>query len=148
MSRNPIPPRVQHILSPALLADYLSPSYAKANDRTAEDVYDEVKKGLGTERVHALFCAAIWKALHKARPGMDDASVLDSLAGSLAGKSGARTPAATKGAIEKMTALFAAIDLQVGRAGPAARQALESDQGQRMLQKAIEAAADFLISRW
>lgn len=148
MSRNPIPPRVQHILSPALLADYLSPTYAKANDRETPDVYDEVKKGIASERVHSALCSAVWKALHKQHPGQDDASLLDHLASALAGKSGARTPSATKGAIERMTALFAAIDLSVGRAGDAARAALESEQGARMLQKATEAAAEFLVSRW
>lgn len=148
MSRNPIPPRVQHILSPALLAEYLSATYAKANDRESADVYDEVKEGIASERVHVPLCGAVWKALHKAHPGTDDASLLDHLAGALAGKSGARTPSATKGAIERMTALFAAIDLAVGRAGDAARQALASEQGARMLHKSIEAAAEFLVSRW
>jgi hypothetical protein len=148
MSRNHTPPRVQHMLPPALLADYLSPSYAKVNNRIPDEVWDEVKKGLASELLHAALCTAIWKALCKEHPGRDEATLLDHLASALARKTGARTPAATKGQLERMTAFFAAIDLSVGRAGDAARRAFETEPGQRMLQKSIETAAEFLVSRW
>jgi hypothetical protein len=147
MSRRPTPARVNHMLSTTLLAELLAPSYAKANDRTADDVYDEVKAGIAA-RLHGPLCDAIWKALQKTQPGRDDATLLDHLAGALASKIGARIPSATKSTLEKMNAVFACIDLEVGRASDATRSALSTPQGERMLHKAIDVAADFIVSRW
>lgn len=144
----PTPQRVAHLLPPSLLADLLAPSYATAHNREAGEVYDEVKKGLEGSNVCPGLCDAIWKAMQANHPEKDEAALLDHLAAALAKKSGTRPGSANQTALESMTALLAAIDLPIGRASDATRQALESPNGKKMLAQAFGVAAQFLAKRW
>lgn len=148
MSRQQTPARVSHILGTAYLAELLSPTYAKVNHREVGDVYNEVKQGLDQSGLHQPLCDAIWHALQHKRPGQDDATVLDALSDALVTRVGMRRPAAKDAQAQRMNAFFVGLDAHVGRAGSAARSALESPEGQIMMKKALVAAADFLATNW
>ena len=70
--------------------------------------------------------------------------LVEKLAKALARKGGPRAKGATKAREEGMTALFAAIDIHIGRAGDAARMALETPAGRKALQGALKKAAEHL----
>lgn len=148
MSRAQTPARVSHILNAAYLAELLSPTYAKINHREAGEVYAEVKLGLEQSHLHQPLCDAVWHALQHKHPGQDDAGVLDALADAVVTRTGMRRPAAKEAQAQRMNALFVGLDAHIGRAGSAARSALESPEGQRLMKKALGAAADFLAAHW
>lgn len=148
LSRQQTPPRISHILGTAYLAELLSPTYAKINHREVGEVYNELKQGLEQSGLHAPLCAAIWHALQHKHPGQDDATVLDALSDALVTRVGMRRPAAKDAQAQRMNALFVGIDAHIGRASNTARSALESPEGQRMMKKALDSAADFLAAHW
>ncbi|MEW5849485.1 MAG: hypothetical protein AB2A00_11760 [Myxococcota bacterium] len=146
MSTSPTPPRVSHLLTVNVLCEQLAPSYAKAQNNLPEDVYDDVKSALTEGRLQQPLCDAVWRALRKARPSLDENTLLEKLFKALT-KGGPRPMAATGSAQEKMSPLFAFMDANVGRVSDAARQALESEAGRAMVQKGLDAAGEFLAGR-
>jgi len=139
-------PRVVHLLTVPFIAELLAPSYASANSRLPEECFDEVKDGLAAARLHGPLCDAAWAALQQAHPELDDATLIERLAKALARKGGVRAKAAPKALEERMNALFANIDIHVGRASDNVRDALETPAGRTAREKAVAAAAAHLVT--
>ena len=148
MTQKPTPPRVSHLMPLPVIADLLSPTYAKAHNRMPEEVYDEVKSGIAGAQLHQPILDAVWEAMKKRKPRLDEAVLLERLAKAMAkGGTGPRWAAASDMVAEKMTALFAFVDVNVGRASETARAALETERGRAMLQKSVDTAGDWLAMR-
>ncbi len=142
----PTHPRVAHLLPLPFLAELIAPSYANANRRTADEVYDEVKAGLAAAGLHGQLCDSLWTALKKANPGVEEAMLIERLAKALARKGGPRMKAAPLATEERMSALFATIDVHVDRGSDAVRAALETPAGRAARSEALAAAASHLVS--
>jgi hypothetical protein len=140
------PQRLAHLLSVPFVAELLAPSYASANRREAAEVYDEVKSGLAAAGLHGSLCDAVWAALKKAHPELDDAALIERLAKALARKGGIKAKEAPHALEERMSALFATIDIHIDRASDAVRAALVTPAGREARDKAVAAAASHLVS--
>src|SRR5687767_5777097 len=102
MPPSPTPPRVSHLMPLPVLAEQLSPSYAKAHNRLPDEVYDEVKSGMLEGRLQQPLLDAIWSSMKRLRPRLDDAAMLERLAKAMSkGASGPRPMPASEGQIEK-----------------------------------------------
>ncbi len=139
-------PRVTHMLTLPVLVDLILSSYAQAHNCLEEEVMDDVKRGLVDARLPDPLRAAIWEALKKDHPGMDDNDLIDSLGKSMA-KGGRRATPTPDKVLDKMATLFASIDVNVGRANDAIRAMLESPPGRALLQKSLDATGQYLAAR-
>lgn len=137
--------RIAHMLTVPVLVDMLIPSYAQAHNCLEEEVMDDVKRGLVDARLSDALRAAIWSALQKGEPNVPETDLIDRLATAMTKR---RKQAATPDRVlDKMAALFAAIDVNVGRAENTTRAMLETTQGKQVLEKSIDASGEFLASK-
>ena len=145
----PTPPRVAHLIPLHTLAEQLAPSYATANNREPHEVYDEVMSGLDKGGLRQPLLDAVWTSLVKERPRLDEAALVERLAKAMTNRKGQgpRPMEAISSVREMMNALMAMIDINVGRASDTARAALETEQGQKMLQQSIKATGEWLAHR-
>lgn len=145
----PTPPRVAHLIPLHTLAEQLTPSYATANNRTEEEVYEEVQSGLDKSGLRTPLLDAVWASLVTERPRLDEAALLERLAKAMSNRKGQgpKPMAAISSVREKMNAVMAMIDINVGRASDTARAALETPQGQKMLQQSVKATGEWLAHR-
>lgn len=142
------PPRLGHLLPTIVLAEQLSPSYAKAVNRLPDEVLEEVKSGIKAGRLEPLLIDAVWVALQELRPGLTPEDLMEKTVKAMAkGGGGPRPKPAEERAITAMNTLFAYIDTNVGRASDTARAALETPAGQAMLRKSVSAAGTFMANR-
>jgi hypothetical protein len=146
MKPEPTPARVSHLLTLSVLSEQIAPTYAVAHNRLPDEVYDEVRTGLSEGRMQGPLCDAVWRAVQKARPRLENGERLEKLAEAMR-SGGPRPAAAPEQTREGMMALLALIDANVGRASPAARTALESPAGQQALDRALLATGDYLAMR-
>jgi len=142
----PVAARLTHMLTLPVLVDLLLGPYAQAHNCLEEEVIDDVKRGLVDAGLQGSLNAAAWKALEKRHPGQGEAEVLDSLAKAMA-KGMRRAVPAPASMLDKMAALFATIDANVGRASDATRAALQSPQGRVILEKSVAAAGEYLTEK-
>lgn len=141
----PLNPRVAHMLTLPVLTDLLVPCYAQAHNCLEEEIMDDVKRGLADARLQDPLRVAIWNAMKKDRPGVDDAEIVEQLAKAMA--KNRRPSGAPDRVIDKMAALFASIDVNVGRAADQTRAMLETTQGKAAVDKAIAEAGVFFASK-
>lgn len=138
--------RVGYMLTTSVLVDLLVPSYAQAHNCLEEEILDDVKRGLVDARLSDALRSAIWAALKKGRANVEDADLAEQLSKAMA-KLGRRVTPTPDRTLDKMAALLASIDINVGRASDATRSMLESPQGRAALEKSIEATGQFLAER-
>jgi hypothetical protein len=145
----PTPPRVHHLLPLPVLAEQLAPTYGAANNREPHEVVDEVRDGLNSARRVAPIVEATWKELGVQRPRLKEDELVERLAKAMSNRKGLgpRPTAAPANVREKMMAVLAFIDVNVGRASDAARAALETPQGQKMLDASVRATGAWLAGR-
>ncbi len=134
------------MLTLPVLVDLLLGPYAQAHQCLEEEVSDDVKRGLVDARLSAPLCAAIWQGIRKARPNEDETQLMDTLSKAMSKALRKNTPVPDR-VLDKMAALFTAIDANVGRASLVAKQALESAQGKIVLDKSLAETGDFLAER-
>lgn len=143
-----VPPRVSHLMTLGVLAEQLAPSYAVAVNRLPGEVLDEIRSGLREANLHLPVLEAMWKAMGQLRPRLDQTALLEKLASAMTRTaSGPRPMAAEERVRNGMNTLFAFVDVNVGRASETARAVLESQEGQRMLQKSVDVTGRFLADR-
>jgi hypothetical protein len=143
-----MPQRVCHLLPLPVWVEQLAPTYARAHNRDADEVYDELKSGLSEARLWEPLCHAVWRALCAARPRLRADELVEKIANAMARPGGGPRPMPAPGKEQDgMAAVFAVVDVNVGRASETARAALATERGQRMLLSSLDVAGQFLSHR-
>ena len=133
------------MLTLPVLVDLLVPPYAQAHNCLEEEVMDDVKRALVDARLQDPLRVAIWAGLKKDRPKVDDSELIETLAKAMT--KNRRITATPEKVIDKMAALFASLDVAVGRTADATRAMLESPQGKAAVEKSIGATGEYLAQR-
>jgi hypothetical protein len=137
------PPRLGHLATRSVVTSKLVPTYAKAHQLDEEEAAQRVSAGLAGSLLEDLL-AATWQALLAGTKRLDEAGLLEKVAGSL--KDRPNRPGREAKLTPGLSAFLVLLDLAAGTAAESARRVMESDQGRAMGAKGLEEAGKLLAA--
>ncbi|MBK7860226.1 MAG: hypothetical protein IPJ65_16750 [Archangiaceae bacterium] len=137
------PPRLGHLMTRAVIAARLRPTYAESHEIDEEEAQSRLERAL-TGQLWELLLHATWDALNDKKRKVDENAVLEKIAGTL--KDRPLRPGRKAMLNPAFSAFLVVIDLEAGTASDAARKVLESPQGEAMKREGIAHAGRFLAN--
>lgn len=135
------PPRLGHLATRPVVVSRLVRTYAEAHTLDDEEAQQRLERAL-SGRLYEDLLAATWAVLTAEAKRLDEAGLLEKIAGTLTDRPLRRSKAATVNA--QWSAFMLLADLEAGTASEAARRALETDEARKRLSAGLEEAGRYL----
>lgn len=135
------PPRLGHLATRPVVISKLVLTYAEAHHLDDDEAQQRLERALAG-RLYEDLLAATWTALLAGTQRLDEAGLLEKVAGALKDRPLRRSKAAAVNA--QWSAFMLLADLEAGTASEAARRALETDDARRRLAAGLEEAGRYL----
>lgn len=135
------PPRFAHLASRPIVVSRLVRTYAQAHQIDDEEAQQRLERAL-SGALHEDVLAATWAALVGSTRRLDEAGLLEKVAGALKDRPLRRSkPVATN---PGWSAFLLLLDLEIGTASEAARRALETPDARARLGQGLAEVGGFL----
>lgn len=137
------PPRLSHLATKPVVIAKLLPTYAAAHSLDDDEARDRLERALSPGLMQQLL-ESTWTALLAGTKRLDEAALLEKVAGSLADRP--LRPGRVATTNPTWSAFLIVCDLEAGTASDNARKALETDQGRKMIAAGLAEAGKHLAA--
>lgn len=137
------PPRLAHLATRAVVVAKLAPSYAAAHQLDDEEAAQRLQLALQGALLQQLL-ASTWEAMKGKTKRLDEAGLLEKVAGTLKDRPQRPGRLATEG--PAWNAFLILLDLEAGTASDAARRVMDTEQGRKMAEAGLAEGGRFLAA--